>query len=831
MKTIPSDLIKFFEHDKPELLGNLLYVAIFIFRSTIDKHEGLIAQILEKSGINRKPLLFMRMMEEYYLEIKAKPVDGTFHTEMRHAPGIIQDNTLVWPYYAFYWVWPIDIAFDEMKKVLPANIGQMILRHHLDHLAYRQNEAIHSDKRRSSSFYEDVARGVTRAVELLSGIYIRKETLGEQEKEYLEELYFQKANDDWLFNFYDILENNIIEANSFLIQEGGSSGFYINYSCIARNIGPWHFETSRKTVAGKSREKGVNVNLRHNIANYCAEHIKMRELVYKGQNQDRKTRKKPKIISQYTATEPFDKWVSSNIDKPKLPFQREEAIEQKYKTVKRVRIYPDSAEGEVKTIPNVAQQRKKNRAFSARITKRSLLLKTDYDVPPKEHLQAFIDYVFSKKMDSSFNKEDFFRTIFLTSLMTGYNYQRALSGVFLLNNNMAEYKPETNTIEIAIDPGLFSKEIQSEFMVKSHQKISYRLPYLFKMLWTMQKSLIDSLDEKEIEQLNSEKCAHEYVGFLTSLQNSFPKKIKINFKNIWRIIATYRRGMYIEDMSVLFCVGKYQGSDEPRLAYASTQKISDTFSSLIERLYIDLGLHKSVCTMVGISADLFKPAITLTVKNEYSGTRRVLEHQKAVRFFSEIKKLVVYENDPVAAFNLFSVGFRFALSIAIGTRTSSKSDSFEHMSMQTIMISEKAETISLGMRIIPVCETAEKLIKKYKYMASTIGLDVTQSMLVLDGKVEMFTTKKAVSFLEAYGADEEIKKFVLAVPLNTGRHIATKYAIEHNFNGFYLEAFLGHYISGGEHEGIFSTMNMGEYISSTREMLGHICNIYGVDQL
>lgn len=832
MKTIPTDISNFFEYDGSELLGNLLYSAIFIFRSSFDNHEELILEILEKSGINQKPALFMQSMEEYYLELKSISADKFFHMEMRHAPSCIQNNPLLWPYYAFFWTWySDDITFEQMKTKLPPRIGHIILRYHLDHLSYRQNEANFSDQRRSSAFYENVARGVTRGVELLSGLYIRKKDLGKEEEEYLEELYFQDAQNDWLFNFYNILENNIIEANSFLIQEGSTSGYYINYSCIAKNIGPWHFQTSRKTVSGKSRDKGVNANFANYMASYHAEHIKMRNLVYKEKSHHGGGIKKAKVISQYTVVEPFEKWFSINIDKPDQPLYTEEAIEQQSKISKRSRTYPNPAEGDAKIIPNVAQQRKRNRAFSARITKRALLLKTDYEVPPKEHLKAFAEYVFSKKIEPLFNKEDFFRAVFLTSLMTGQDYQRALRGIFLLNDNMMNYKQDINFVEIAIDPSLFSKEKQSEFMVKSHQKISYRLPNAYAMLWSKVKNLINSLDENEIEELSTVKCANEYVAFLTSIQNSFPKKIKINFRHPWRIIATYRREMYLEDMSVLFCMGKHQGSDESRLAYAATQKMSDSYSGLIEQLYIDLGLHKGVCAMIGIPLELFQPSMTLTVNNEYTGTKRVLNQDKSVRFFSEIKKMALRENSQEAAFNLFSIGFRYALSIALGTRTGYKSDSFEHMSMHTIMISEKAETISLGMRIIPVCDIAENLIQRYLFMARSMGFDATQTIFISNGKSEGFTTKKAVSFLKDYGAADEIQEFVLRVPLNTGRHIVTKYAIEHNFNGFYLEAFLGHYISGGEHEGIFSTMNMSEYINSTRKMLNHICDIYGVTQL
>jgi hypothetical protein len=567
------------------------------------------------------------------------------------------------------------------------------------------------------------------------------------------------------------------------------------------------------------------------MLSYRDNHEKMRGLVYKDKPSHGSGGKRSKQISQYTVVEPFNKSLSINLDILVEPSMREEAVEQKNFETKRTRAYPDPALGERDTIPNAAQQRNRNKAFSAKITKRSLLLKSDYEVPPKEHLKEFIKYVFSKKMNDVFNKEDFFRSVFLTSLITGYDYHRIVTGIFLQNNNIAEYKDKTNEIEIMIDPKLFSKETESKLLVNGKKQIFYRLPYLYGMLWSKQKSQILALDEEEITQLTSQKWANEYIGFMVSLQKTFPKKIKINFKHIWRVIATYRREQSIEDMSVLFCVGKYQSCDESRLAYASTLKKSETFSEMMEKMYIDLDLHESVCKLMGISPELFRPALSITVKPEYSGSSRVLDIKESNRFFGEMNRLVRLQNSPVAEFNIFSIALRFALSITLGTRTFSKSDSFEYMSMHTIRISEKAETISTGTRIIPVCDSTENLIERYRKMACDLGFEVTQVMLNVDGKLEPYSNKKALYFLNSYGASEYLQQFVTQVPLNTGRHIITKYAIEHNFNSFYLEALLGHYISGGEQEGIFSTMNLREYISSTREMLQHIAHIYGVVKL
>ena len=45
---------------------------------------------------------------------------------------------------------------------------------------------------------------------------------------------------------------------------------------------------------------------------------------------------------------------------------------------------------------------------------------------------------------------------------------------------------------------------------------------------------------------------------------------------------------------------------------------------------------------------------------------------------------------------------------------------------------------------------------------------------------------------------------------------------------FYLEAFLGHYVSGAEPFGTFSNLNFKNYVQTMREFLSQIAEIYGI---
>lgn len=824
---------KFFNYHNNDLLGNILYGAIIVMRSCLDDFEEDIAKILYYTGINISVPIFMQTLERCYSDILENTTDGILITQLKHAPEAIQNHPIVWPYYALYWVWSTDLNFSEIKNIIPSKLTNIVLRHHLDHLVYKKMEESDSNQQRSQKFYQDVAQGVTRSVELLSGLYQKKLELDGPEREHLDNIYFNFDKKDWLFNFYDVISNDLIEGSSFLLQDDSSGRIYVNYESIAKEIGPWHFNTSRKTPVGKSRNQGVNTNLSKFVVRYFEEHIKMRKLIFKDSGSGGGGKRKPQL-SQYTVTERFNNSLEKSIDVQVNADENEEILEQLSQERKRVRAFPDSTVGETDFVANLRQQHKRNRAFSAKITKRTLLLKTDYEVPSKTHLKAFLSFVFIQKMEDSFNKEDFFRSVFITSLLTGFDYDRIVSSIFLeKKNNMVKYDTGTNILEIAIDPKLFSQDKINAFLVSSKQNINYRLPILFDRLVRSQKSLIIALNDTEISELLSDKMEKEYAGYLSALQSKFGKKIKINVRQMWRILATYRRQYQLEDMSLLFCMGRYQTSDRPRLAYASTLKKSQVFSHLIEKMYVELELNTCVLNMLGLNAkaDLFKPSLNDALKPVYAGSKRVLNISESKVFFMKMGSLSRFESDSVKSFNIFSIALRYALSLTLGTRTFSMSDSFENMGMHTIIISEKAETLIGGIRVIPVCEVADNLINRYKNKAKTFGLDITKTQLLIDGEITNYKKLQAIRLMKEYRIDEALIEFVNTVPTNTGRHVITKYAIEHNFNGFYLEALLGHYISGGEQQGIFSSLNMKDYIEKSRAMLNILAKTYGVDSL
>jgi hypothetical protein len=83
-------------------------------------------------------------------------------------------------------------------------------------------------------------------------------------------------------------------------------------------------------------------------------------------------------------------------------------------------------------------------------------------------------------------------------------------------------------------------------------------------------------------------------------------------------------------------------------------------------------------------------------------------------------------------------------------------------------------------------------------------------------------------FNRGYGLDQYILDFIRKVPLNFGRHIVGKGAVEKNFNIYYLQTMKGHYTKGTEQLGVVSTTDSQDYIFTTSAFLERIGKEYGI---
>jgi hypothetical protein len=149
--------------------------------------------------------------------------------------------------------------------------------------------------------------------------------------------------------------------------------------------------------------------------------------------------------------------------------------------------------------------------------------------------------------------------------------------------------------------------------------------------------------------------------------------------------------------------------------------------------------------------------------------------------------------------------------------------------MKTLNISEKSQALLAGARVIPLCETIIKMIKRYIEAAEVIGIkNISDVMLLIDNKVVPYNTKVSKKLFTEYGLDYFLIDFIDKVPLNVGRHVMTYYATKDNINDDYVKAYKGHYFAGAEQFGIFSTFNIREFSSTIYQLNEKIAGIYGI---
>ena len=298
---------------------------------------------------------------------------------------------------------------------------------------------------------------------------------------------------------------------------------------------------------------------------------------------------------------------------------------------------------------------------------------------------------------------------------------------------------------------------------------------------------------------------------------------------------SYIRFVQKEDITTIFCLAKNQQIDEGKLAYGSSAKNSTVFSNYLDEISKKLKLDKIINKMY-INNNDFKRIFIEADRNQRAGSNRYLIPDFAKKFFIEIQK---YINNSIFSkedrFNLLSIKTRVALSILLGTRHAVNSCSLERISFNSniLTISEKSNSLLSGIRIIPLCDKAIEIIKEYQKIAKEINVPKDNIYLIIKNikstrNYDIYSKNKSINIAKNLKLNSFIMNFLEKVPLNTGRHIATKYAIEQNISQYYIDTFLGHYASGAEQFGIFSNMSMKDYIEKIRDLLQKISNIYGI---
>lgn len=854
---INKNITKFFEHDKLELIGTLIASAIFIIRNC-DKDNYLLDKILEASSINLEAPLFLKKLEEH-LDLLKKDNNSNiyFSSELRHSPSALQNSPVSWQYYSIYFAF--NLGSEEIYKSkddpVLSELLKLPLNFHYSYLKYKNFEEkgkLHISERQQDHFYKNISIGVVRTIEYLAKFYFSK-------NEHLYETYLSNQKDHFE-NLVELSNNDIVEKDCFYIAHDPKLSNFMKYENTDLGISI-QVLSSRKITSGVSTGKEFNSKITNYLSDAFESYKKLTNLHLKKSLGNKSAGTARKNILQATEEEKFI--IENDIEDLTLNSEDKEQInEQNQRSIKRARsslVPVDDSVEEPKDIGNRFMQYKKNISFSASITKSKLLLKTEYKIPEVNHLKEFIHYISSNNEANFYEIENFSKAIFILSIVFGFTVDDAIS--FLYNENKNIKRLQNGRISVAIDSELFAKYRVNPLLQKRSFTINYvlqdymhrlinklinhiflfsNLAYYFKnMKWErlskvplirISNNIRAIVSKNRID--NFSKFKEDYLSSMKKLINEFDKEINIDFKNMWKITLSFSKLFFKDDTIAMLSIAKYQKNDTAKLSYSSTEKSSQKHSLLLESICNALDIPNAISRLLNIEYKIYNHTFS-SVEPIFLGSHKAVYYKDSKKFFESLYELIFKEDDKTKKFNLVSIYIRYSMSILCATRDFKNSSTIKNISffMHTQMITEKSESKLNGIRIIPLCETIERIIKYYNQICNDHGIYLDCISLYDNDKLVKFDKKIAFKIIASITNDKFINDFIKYVPLNTGRHIINQYKIEKKLNSIYIETFLGHYISGAEQLGIYSPLHIPGYIHYIRENMQNIANLFGIREL
>ena len=801
---INKDITKFFEHDKLELIGTLIVSAIFIIRNC-DKNNYLLDEILEASSINLETPLFLKKLEEQ-LDLLKKDNNSNiyFSSELRHSPSALQNSPVSWQYYAIYFAF--NLGSEEIYKSkddpVLSELLKLPLNFHYRYLKYKnfeEKEKLHISERQQNHFYKNISIGVVRTIEYLAKFYFSK-------NEHLYETYLSNKK-DYFENLVELSNNDIVEKDCFFIAHDPKLSNFMKYENTDLGISI-QVLSSRKITSGVSTGKEFNSKITNYLSDAFESYKKLTNLHLKKSLGNKSAGTARKNILQATEEEKFI--IENDIEDLILNSEDKEQInEQNQRSIKRARsslVPVDDSVEESKDIGNRFMQYKKNISFSASITKSKLLLKTEYKIPEVNHLKEFIHYI-SSNNEANFNEiEDFSKGIFILSIVFGFTVDDAIS--FLYNENKNIKRLQNGRISVAIDSELFAKYRVNPLLQKRSFTINYvlqdyihrlinelanhiflfsNLAYYFKnMKWErsskvpliriLNNTIRAIVSKNRID--NFFKFKENYLSSMKKLINEFDKEINIDFKNMWKITLSFSKLFFKDDTIAMLSIAKYQKNDTAKLSYSSTEKFSQKHSLLLESICNGLDLPNAISRLLNIKYKIYNHTFS-SVEPIFVGSHKAVHYKDSKKFFEKMYELIFKEDDKIKKFNLVSIYIRYSMSILCATRDFKNSSTIKNISfsMHTQIITEKSESKLNGIRIIPLCETIEKIIKYYNQTCNDYGIYLDYISLYDNDKLVIFDKKIAFKIIVNITSDKFINDFIKYVPFNTGRHIINQYKI------------------------------------------------------
>jgi len=728
--------------------------------------------------------IFIDELKKCYSHIKKDKLLKT----LNRSPHQLKSKAYLWPYYSLYF----SLELYSKKIKIDKDIEKIIYLVFLYHYSYEL--CIQNDTDNLLYKLEQLALSLTRVIEILYSIKVKA-------SEEVYKKYFDTYNNDLFLHFLEVVDET--ETKRYKIKQKKSKN-YIRYYENTKDY--FNVEVTRI------------LHQTENIVDTIVSHYDMYIDFISGNldiSRQREKVEKIRLVSKNKedSDEVEQKLFHTINDIPRvLSNNRAELIEQ---ISKELLVQRDSKEA-----GNLFRQRLQNRAYSANVTKQNLISTKHYDIPPLSLLKEFISDLF---IEVPTKDEEVFVIVFIFGVLTGQSYYRVIR-ILLEDFDDIKIKLDKEEMRTKINKNLFSKVQDKDFFEKKVSDVYFSIPYLLSLALTKIQKIIN----QDKQYYLSDDREQKYYTYFKEKMKLFYKTIHINIKGIDFLSRAYLTQQGYENISTMFCTAIYSQNDTAKMAYASINKKTDYFSDYIQYLYEALDVENVLGSYLNIK--MRSSHTTIVKERTYAGSNLLVKKEKVVSFFSKLNDLIYYESDQYKKFNFISIYVRYAMSLLVGTRTFEDSANMKDVShsLKVMKLSEKAETKLSGLRIIPLCDEILELILYYQQSCEKFDLDNTKFHLFINEQFLLLSRER----VERHQlVDDDIMKFVKNVPLNFGRHVFTKFAIEQGIAQDYIDAFLGHYSAGLEQVGIYSSLDIPMYIEAIRETTSKLASLYGVKML
>lgn len=466
-----------------------------------------------------------------------------------------------------------------------------------------------------------------------------------------------------------------------------------------------------------------------------------------------------------------------------------------------------------------------NRAISNNITKNNIFLSSK--VLNFNLFKTLIETLLK-------HKENYHICIILLSIFTGIQV-KLLILIFTKTHKNIIFE-ESNIVKLIIkNNDIFAKNVIEDEDILIPIKSNMSQIYLPQTISDMAKYIKNKL---QFIIKNKMKC--EKKKDFTEYEKNIENELKLISKSLKKIINTSKASNFNNidikschkafynyfcifhketDIRILF-FDNLSKNNEARVCYTAQQKRLIYFEFWLNEFYSKL-------------TDEFSVAKDFNQGKDFIGSKKVVKEAAFKNFLLNLTLL--NPKDFIEKVNLQMIFIRYALSILLATRSTYDSCNLINFSkkLELLTIHEKAKSITSSKRLIPLTKRALLLIQMFYRLKEEFKLTSFLPVLlevkeneIKENELKPNSVNNFIEIFKSHPKYEELKKFIDTVDLNFGRHIFATEALKNGFNREYENEFMGHYSKGNSGFGIYSNLEVKNYINDTREFLEEIENKY-----